>query len=213
MPYSSYDHFDFKIPVGTVGDNYDRYRVRVAELNESVKIAEQALDGLPEGPFITTNRKVALPPRHELATSMEALIHHFKLVTEGFRVPPGEAYAAIESPRGELGCYVLADGSAKPARVHLRDPSFVNLQMVPDMARGGLRGRHDRVGCDARSDTRRHRPMSEPAVVPDPAEVEVPDDLRSEIEGSWPAIRSDTPRRCPRSAPPSGCTAGARRRR
>jgi NADH-quinone oxidoreductase subunit D len=138
MPYSSYDQFDFKIPVGTVGDNYDRYRVRVAELNESVKIVEQALDGLPEGPFITTNRKVALPPRHELATSMEALIHHFKLVTEGFRVPPGEAYAAIESPRGELGCYVLADGSAKPARVHLRDPSFVNLQMVPDMARGGL---------------------------------------------------------------------------
>jgi NADH-quinone oxidoreductase subunit D len=138
MPYSSYDHFDFKIPIGTVGDNYDRYRVRLAEIVESVRIVEQALDGLPEGPWITTNRKVALPPRHELATSMEALIHHFKLVTEGFRVPPGEAYAGIESPRGELGCYVLADGSAKPARVHLRDPSFVNLQMVPDMARGGL---------------------------------------------------------------------------
>jgi NADH-quinone oxidoreductase subunit D len=138
MPYSSYDHFDFKIPVGTVGDNYDRYRVRMAEMRESVKIVEQAFDGLPEGPYITTNRKVALPPRHELATSMEALIHHFKLVTEGFRVPPGEAYAAIESPRGELGCYVLADGSAKPARVHIRDPSFVNLQAVPDMVRGNL---------------------------------------------------------------------------
>jgi NADH-quinone oxidoreductase subunit D len=138
IPYSSYDHFDFKIPVGTVGDNYDRYRVRMAEFRESIKIVEQALDGMPEGPWITTNRKVALPPRHELATSMEALIHHFKLVTEGFRVPPGEAYAAIESPRGELGCYVLADGSAKPARVHMRDPSFVNLQAVPDMARGGL---------------------------------------------------------------------------
>jgi NADH-quinone oxidoreductase subunit D len=138
MPYSSYDHFDFKIPVGTVGDNYDRYRVRMAEMRESVKIIEQAFDGLPEGPYITTNRKVALPPRHELATSMEALIHHFKLVTEGFRVPPGEAYAAIESPRGELGCYVLADGSAKPARVHVRDPSFVNLQAVPDMVRGNL---------------------------------------------------------------------------
>jgi NADH-quinone oxidoreductase subunit D len=138
MPYSSYDHFDFKIPIGTVGDNYDRYRVRLAEMRESLKIVEQALDGMPEGPWITTNRKVALPPRHELATSMEALIHHFKLVTEGFRVPPGEAYAAIESPRGELGCYVLADGSAKPARVHMRDPSFVNLQAVPDMARGGL---------------------------------------------------------------------------
>jgi NADH-quinone oxidoreductase subunit D len=138
MPYSSYDHFDFKIPVGTVGDNYDRYRVRMAEMRQSVKIVEQALDGLPDGPWITTNRKVALPPRHELATSMEALIHHFKLVTEGFRVPPGEAYAAIESPRGELGCYVLADGSAKPARVHVRDPSFVNLQAVPDMVRGNL---------------------------------------------------------------------------
>jgi NADH-quinone oxidoreductase subunit D len=132
-PYSSYDHFDFKIPVGTVGDNYDRYRVRHAELYESVKIIEQALDGLPEGPHITPDRKVALPPRHELATSMEALIHHFKLVTEGFRVPPGEAYYPIESPRGELGCFVRADGSAKPARVHMRDPSFSNLQALRDM--------------------------------------------------------------------------------
>jgi NADH-quinone oxidoreductase subunit D len=134
-PYSSYDHFDFKIPVGTVGDNYDRYAVRQAEFYESVKIIEQALEGLPEGPYITTDRKVALPPRHELATSMEALIHHFKLVTEGFRVPPGESYYPIESPRGELGCFVRADGSAKPARVHMRDPSFHNLQALPDMVR------------------------------------------------------------------------------
>jgi NADH-quinone oxidoreductase subunit D len=138
MPYSVYDHFDFKIPVGTVGDNYDRYRVRLEEMRESLKIVEQALDGLPEGPWITDNRKVALPPRHELATSMEALIHHFKLVTEGFRVPPGETYAAIESPRGELGCFVVADGSAKPARVHMRDPSFVNLQALSHMAKDGL---------------------------------------------------------------------------
>src|SRR5437773_1872151 len=138
MPYSSYDSFDFKVPVGTVGDHYDRYRVRIAELRESLKIVEQALDGLPEGPFTSDNRKYVLPPRYELATSMEALIHHFKLVTEGFRVPPGEAYAAIESPRGELGCFVLADGSAKPARVHMRGPSFANLQAGPDMARGGL---------------------------------------------------------------------------
>ena len=138
MPYSSYDHFDFKIPVGTVGDNYDRYRVRLAEMRESLAIVEQALDGLPEGPFITDNRKVALPPRHELATSMEALIHHFKLVTEGFRVPPGEVYSAIESPRGELGCFVIADGSAKPARVHMRDPSFVNLQSLKMMGEGTL---------------------------------------------------------------------------
>jgi NADH-quinone oxidoreductase subunit D len=134
-PYSSYDHFDFKIPVGSVGDNYDRYRVRHAEIYESVKIIEQSLDGLPEGPVITTDRKIALPPRHELATSMEALIHHFKLVTEGFRVPPGEAYYPIEGPRGELGCFVRADGSAKPARVHMRDPSFVNLQALTLMVR------------------------------------------------------------------------------
>jgi NADH-quinone oxidoreductase subunit D len=137
-PYSSYEQFEFKIPVGTQGDHYDRYRVRLAEMRESLRIIEQALDGLPEGPYITQNRKVALPPRHELATSMEALIHHFKLVTEGFRVPPGETYAAIESPRGELGCFVVADGSAKPARVHMRDPSFHNLQCLKDMAEGTL---------------------------------------------------------------------------
>jgi NADH-quinone oxidoreductase subunit D len=135
-PYSSYDHFDFKIPVGTVGDNYDRYACRLAEMYESVKIASQALQGLPEGPFISEDRKVALPPRHELATSMEALIHHFKLVTEGFRVPPGEVYYPIESPRGELGCFVRSDGSSKPARVHMRDPSFVNLQAFSHMAKG-----------------------------------------------------------------------------
>jgi len=134
-PYSSYDKFDFKIPVGTVGDNYDRYRVRHAEIYESVKIIEQALEGLPEGPFITPDRKVSLPPRHELATSMEALIHHFKLVTEGFRVPPGEAYHAIEGPRGELGCFVRADGSGKPARVHMRDPSFTHLQALAPMVK------------------------------------------------------------------------------
>jgi NADH-quinone oxidoreductase subunit D len=110
----------------------------MAEMRESLKIIEQALDGLPEGPYISDNRKIALPPRHELATSMEALIHHFKLVTEGFRVPPGEVYQPIEAPRGELGCYVLADGSSKPARVHFRDTSFVNLQMLPDMSRGAL---------------------------------------------------------------------------
>jgi NADH-quinone oxidoreductase subunit D len=135
-PYSSYDDFEFKIPVGTVGDNYDRFAVRLAEIYESVKIISEALDGLPEGPHITGDRKVALPPRHELATSMEALIHHFKLVTEGFRVPPGEVYFPIESPRGELGCYVRSDGSSKPARVHMRDPSFVNLQALAPMVRG-----------------------------------------------------------------------------
>ena len=136
QPYSSYEDFDFKIPIGTEGDNYDRFIVRIAEMDESLKIIEQALDGLPEGPWITPDRKVALPPRHELAVSMEALIHHFKLVTEGFRVPPGEAYFPIEGPRGEYGCFVRADGSAKPARVHMRDPSFVNLQAFSEMVEG-----------------------------------------------------------------------------
>jgi NADH-quinone oxidoreductase subunit D len=135
MPYSSYDDFEFKIPVGTQGDNYDRFAVRLAEMKESVRIIRQALDGLPEGRYITDDRKVALPPRHELATSMEALIHHFKLVTEGFRVPPGEVYYPIESPRGELGCFVRSDGSSKPARVHMRDPSFVNLQATAPMVK------------------------------------------------------------------------------
>jgi NADH-quinone oxidoreductase subunit D len=135
--YLAYPDFDFKIPVGTVGDGYDRYRVRMAEMVESTRIVEQALDGLPEGPHIADDRKYVLPPRSELPTSMEALIHHFKLVTEGFRVGPGEIYYSIESPRGELGCFVLADGSAKPARVHFRDPSFVNLQAFRDMSVGG----------------------------------------------------------------------------
>ena len=136
-PYLSYADFDFKVPIGTVGDGYDRYRVRLAEMRESVRIIEQAIDGLPEGPHILDDRKYVLPPRDELSTSMEALIHHFKLVTEGFRVPPGESYYPIEGPRGELGCFVVADGSAKPARVHFRDSSFVNLQALRDMSVGG----------------------------------------------------------------------------
>jgi NADH-quinone oxidoreductase subunit D len=134
LDYLAYPDLEFKVPVGTVGDNYDRYRVRLAEMVESTRIVEQALDGLPEGPFIADDRKYVLPPRSELPTSMEALIHHFKLVTEGYRVAPGEVYYSIESPRGELGCFVLADGSAKPARVHYRDPSFVNLQAFRDMS-------------------------------------------------------------------------------
>jgi NADH-quinone oxidoreductase subunit D len=135
--YLAYPELAFRIPVGTVGDGYDRYRVRLAEIRESVKIIRQALEGLPEGPHIADDRKVVLPPRSELSTSMEALIHHFKLVTEGYRVPPGEVYYAVEGPRGELGCYVLADGSARPARVHIRDTSFVNLQALRDMSVGG----------------------------------------------------------------------------
>ena len=135
-PYCSYEDFDFKIPVGTEGDNYDRYAVRHAELYESCDIIDQALDNLPDDGHIVDDRKVALPPRHELATSMEALIHHFKLVTEGYRVPPGEVYFPIEGPRGEYGVFLRSDGSAKPARMHMRDPSFVNLQATADMVRG-----------------------------------------------------------------------------
>jgi NADH-quinone oxidoreductase subunit D len=136
-PYLSYADFDFKVPIGTVGDGYDRYRVRLAEMRESVRIIEQAIEGLPDGPHILDDRKYVLPPRDELSTSMEALIHHFKLVTEGFRVPPGESYYSIEGPRGELGCFVVADGSAKPVRVHFRDSSFVNLQALREMSVGG----------------------------------------------------------------------------
>jgi NADH-quinone oxidoreductase subunit D len=135
-PYLAYGDFEFDIPIGTVGDGWDRFRCRIQEMRESVRIIEQAIDGLPEGPVLADDRKIVLPPRHELSTSMEALIHHFKLVTEGFRVPPGECYYPIESPRGELGCFILADGSAKPARVHFRDPSFVNLQALRDMCVG-----------------------------------------------------------------------------
>jgi len=134
-PYSGYEHFDFTVPVGTNGDAYDRYLIRLREMRESVRIIEQCLDGMPEGPHIADDRKVVLPPRSELATSMEALIHHFKLVTEGFQVPEGEAYSAVECPRGELGCYVVADGGPKPVRVHMRDPSFVNLQALRPMAK------------------------------------------------------------------------------
>lgn len=136
-PYLSYADYDFRVPVGTVGDGWDRYRCRIQEMRESVRIIEQALEGLPDGPWIADDRKYVLPPRDELATSMEALIHHFKLVTEGYRVPPGETYNAVESPRGELGCFVVADGSSKPARVHVRDPSFVNLQSLRDMSVDG----------------------------------------------------------------------------
>ncbi|MCB0829057.1 MAG: NADH-quinone oxidoreductase subunit D, partial [Solirubrobacterales bacterium] len=134
--YLAYPELEFDVPVGTVGDGYDRYRVRLTEMKESLKIIEQCLDGMPDGAWIADDRKYVLPPRAELSTSMEALIHHFKLVTEGFRVAPGEVYNPVESPRGELGCFVVADGSSKPARVHFREPSFVNLQSLRDMTLG-----------------------------------------------------------------------------
>jgi NADH-quinone oxidoreductase subunit D len=130
-PYLAYDQVDFDVPVYDGGDVYDRYKVRVDEMRESTVIVAQCLDKLEqmEGePWIVDDRKVVLPPRHELHTSMESLIHHFKIVTEGYRVPEGEVYVAIESPRGESGCYVVSDGGAKPWRVKFRAPSFVALE-------------------------------------------------------------------------------------
>ena len=137
-PYLVYDRLDFNVPVYPGGDVYDRYRVHMDEMRESVRIIHQCLDGMPEGPWIADDRKVVLPPRDELHTSMESLIHHFKLVTEGYRVPEGEVYAAIESARGEMGCYLVSDGGAKPWRVKFRAPSFVALQAGPTMIQGSL---------------------------------------------------------------------------
>jgi NADH-quinone oxidoreductase subunit D len=135
-PYSSYDHFDFDIPVRSEGDVYARFWCRVQEMRQSVRIVEQALKKLPKGAFITGNRKVAPPPKEELAYSMESLIHHFKLWTEGFTPPVGEVYVSVESPRGEFGTYVCSDGSAKPRRVHFRTPSFGNLSAMHLMTKG-----------------------------------------------------------------------------
>jgi NADH-quinone oxidoreductase subunit D len=149
-PYCGYETYDFAIPTGTVGDCYDRYLVRVAEMRESVKICRQVLDRLPDGPVKTSDRKVMPPPREELAKSMEAVIHHFKLWTEGIRPPAGEAYVGVESPRGELGFYVVSDGSGRPIRVHERAPSFANLQALPKIVEGGAVA--DTVACIASLD-------------------------------------------------------------
>jgi len=138
MPYSGYENFQFKVPVSTEGDVWARYWVRLEEMRESVKIATQALDGMPEGPIKADAPKIVLPDREKMKTEMEALIHHFKIVTEGFTVPAGEVYQAIESPRGEMGYYVVSDGTAKPYRVHMRNPSFATLQALPAMCEGRL---------------------------------------------------------------------------
>jgi NADH-quinone oxidoreductase subunit D len=137
-PYSSYDKFQFDVPTHTDGDVYARYLVRVQEMRESVKIAQQALEGLPEGPIKADAPHVVLPEREKMKTEMEALIYHFKIVTEGFRVPPGEVYSAIESPRGIVGYYIVSDGSSHAARMHVRSPSFLNLQALPKMCEGKL---------------------------------------------------------------------------
>ena len=137
-PYLAYDQVDFDVPVFHGGDVYDRYRVHIEEMRQSVRIVEQCLERMPGGPWIADDRKVVLPPREELHTSMESLIHHFKLVTEGFRVPEGEVYLAIESPRGEFGCYLRSDGGPKPWRVRFRAPSFVALQATATLMRDSL---------------------------------------------------------------------------
>lgn len=137
-PYSSYEKFDFHVPVEQAGDVYARFRVRMDEMRESAKIVEQCLAGMPEGAIRADAPKVVLPDREKMKTQMEALIYHFKIVTEGFRVPAGEAYVPVESPRGELGFYVVSDGTAKPARVFMRTPSYGNLQVLGDLFQGKL---------------------------------------------------------------------------
>ncbi len=137
-PYSGYEQYDFDVPTAPEGDTYARYRVRVQELRETLKIVEQALDKLPMGPVRSDNRKFITPPRSEIGVSMEALIHHFKLWTEGFSAPKASVYSAIESPRGELGVYLEGDGGPKPYRVHWRTPSFDNLTVVPKLVKGHL---------------------------------------------------------------------------
>jgi NADH-quinone oxidoreductase subunit D len=138
MPYTSYEKFQFKVPISNDGDVWARYVVRLQEMRESVKICQQALDGMPEGPIKADAPKVVLPDREKMKTQMEALIYHFKIVTEGFQVPAGEVYQAVESPRGEMGYYVVSDGTAKPYRVHMRNPSFATLQALQTMCAGRL---------------------------------------------------------------------------
>jgi NADH-quinone oxidoreductase subunit D len=142
QPYLAYDEVDFEVIYTENGDCFDRYRIRLYEIAESVKIVRQCVERMPAGDYRIQDKKVTPPPRPRINESMEALIHHFKLFTEGFRVPAGETYSCVESPRGEIGCYLVADGTGKPARMHIRGPSFYNLSaMVPMM--------EDRLVADA----------------------------------------------------------------
>ena len=138
QPYSGYEEYEFEVPLASNGDTYDRYIVRMEEMRQSLRIVKQALDRLPKGPVRSNNRKFVPPPRSELGHSMEAVIHHFKLWTEGFVAPAGSVYLPVESPRGLLGCYLEGDGGPKPLRVHFRTPSFANLQAIPILSRGHL---------------------------------------------------------------------------
>ena len=138
IPYMFYEDLDFDVVVGTHGDAFDRYAVRLNEMRESIRLVRQIVDRVPAGDYRVQDKKLTPPPRARIDESMEALIHHFKLFTEGFKVPAGEVYVAVESPRGELGGYLVSDGSAKPYRFHMRDPSFANLQSLPVMLKGGF---------------------------------------------------------------------------
>jgi NADH-quinone oxidoreductase subunit D len=138
MPYLCYDQVDFDVVVGTYGDCFDRYAIRLAEIRESIRIIRQCMDKMPDGDYRIQDKKVTPPPRARIDESMEALIHHFKIFTEGFKVPEGEVYVAVENPRGELGCYLVSDGSANPVRMHIRGPSFVNLQSLPHLMKDSL---------------------------------------------------------------------------
>ena len=137
-PYTGYENFKFNVPLGKDGDVFSRYIIRVQELRESIGMVQQALAGMPEGPIKADAPKVVLPDREKMKTQMEALIYHFKIITEGFSVPAGEVYQAVESPRGEMGYYIVSDGTAKPYRVHMRGPSFANLQTLSKMCEGQL---------------------------------------------------------------------------
>lgn len=138
FPYSGIEQYEFDVPTATEGDVYARYRVRLEEMRQSLRIVRQVLDSMPDGDFKNMDPKITPPPRKELTRSMEAVIHHFKIVTQGYDVPPGETYVSVESPRGELGYYVVSDGGARPYRVRVRDPSFVNLQALPVMMKDTL---------------------------------------------------------------------------
>jgi NADH-quinone oxidoreductase subunit D len=138
QPYECYNELDFKIPVGKNGDNYDRYVMRMEEMRQATHIMRQCIEKMPSGPVSSSDKKVVPPKRAEMKTSMEALIHHFKLYTEGFHVPAGEVYAAVEAPKGEFGVYLIADGTNKPYRCKLRAPSFVHLQAMDHMGRGHM---------------------------------------------------------------------------
>jgi NADH-quinone oxidoreductase subunit D len=138
FPYSSYDEFDFEIPIGQVGDVYDRYTVRLEEMRQSARIIRQAVDGLPNGPIMADDPRVVLPPKDDVGRNIDALIRQFKIVSEGFEPPEGDVFMSVEAPKGELGFYIVSDGSNHPYRIKIRTPSFINLSILPKMIEGGM---------------------------------------------------------------------------